>query len=128
MTNGHFDFELEGVKYSLHFGMTAVRIFSIKSGEELVRLQEANPDVKPEDLKADGVKSFAYLVYAGLCNSADIKEQRHPSFQEAYELAESILMDDSSLQDEIFEAFNSSRATKKQMELLGPKDEKKKKK
>lgn len=132
MTNGHFDFELEGVKYSLRFGMTAVQIFFQKSAQQVKELAEENPGVPLDELKADNVKSFAYLLYAGLCNYADSKEQKRPTFEDAYNLTESVLTDaPESLQKEIFDCYSNSRATVSQNEKLGiksvPEDEKKKK-
>ena len=127
MTNGHFDFELEGVKYSLHFGMTAAQIFSEKSMQEVRKLMEETPDVDPKDLVADNVKSFAYMIYAGMCNEADREERKRPSFTEVYDLTERVLLEaPEQLQHDIFEAYNGSKATEKQRNMLNTAVEKKK--
>jgi hypothetical protein len=124
MTNAQIEFEIKGVKYSLYFGMSAIEIFSTKSVQELQRLAIEFPTVKLEDLKADNVKSFAYIVYAGLCNSADKKDLSRPTFQKAYELSEEICFESEELQASIFETFNESRANKLLQEKLNGKQKK----
>lgn len=124
MSNGRISFEIEGTKHTLYFGMSAIEIFSRKSVNELGRLAKENPETPIKDLKADGVKSFAYIIYAGLCNQADIKELDRPSFSEAYELSEEILYQAEDLQNDIVNCFNESRANKLLQEKLHGKEKK----
>lgn len=118
MTNPRIDIEIQGVAHSLYFGMAAIQIFSEKSIHELQLLAEKNPKTPLDKLVADPVKSFAYVVYGGLCNMADINEQRRPTFIECYEIAENILYENEAVQQSIFDCFNNSRAHKALKERL----------
>lgn len=124
MGNGRISFEIEGTKHTLYFGMSAIEIFSRKSVLEVERLAKEYPKTPINDLKADSVKSFTYMIYAGLCNQADIKEQDRPSFEDAYELSENILYQGEELQANIFNCFNESRANQLLQEKLHGKQKK----
>lgn len=119
-------FDLQGVTHSLYFGMAAIEIFSQKSVAELGVLAKENPKTPIKELKADSVKAFAYIIYAGLCNEADIKEAVRPSFEDAYYLADDIVNEGYKLQQDIFDCFNESRAHKSLIERLQPIEKKKK--
>lgn len=110
MSNGRIDIEVQGVNHSLHFGMSALKIWTEKAVSELQRV----PNVKSD------MQAFAYTVYAGLCNYADIKELPHPSFEEAYELAEEILITGDDLQNKVWSTFRESRAGKPLLDKLNP--------
>jgi hypothetical protein len=118
MTNPRIDIEIQGVTHSLYFGMSAIQIFSEKSIHELQLLSAQNPKTPLDKLQADPVKSFAYVVYGGLCNTADINEQQRPTFTECYEIAENILYEDEAVQKSVFDCFNNSRAHKALKERL----------
>lgn len=113
-------FQIEGVTHSLYFGMAAIEVFSKKSVAELGVLAKENPKTPLDKLIADPVKSFAYVVYAGLCNDADIKEVQRPSFEQAYEVADAIMYEAEQLQSDIFTCFKESRAHKALIERLKP--------
>lgn len=119
MTNPRIDIQIQGVTHSLYFGMAAIQIFSEKSIHELQILAAENPKTPLDKLQADPVKSFAYIIYAGLCNQADIEELQRPTFKFAYDLADSILYEDDEFQKPIFDCFNNSRAHKALKERLG---------
>lgn len=112
MSNGKISFELGNQQHSLHFGMSAVRIFATKCEAEATRLGK-------EEI-IDQIKAFAYLVYAGLCNHADAKDESRPSFDFAYELTEEILSQPEELQISIWNCYNESRAGKELNEKLEP--------
>lgn len=90
--------------HTLHFGMTATRIWQEKCEEEVKRLNGE---------KADSIKAFAFLVYAGLCNYQDtLDESNYPTFSEAYAIAEDFLFMDEKVQNDIWTCFENSRAGK----------------
>ncbi len=114
-TTGRMSFELEGVNYSLFFSMIAIEIYQTKSFNEVKRLKDAGLPLEVDDIKA-----MSYIIYAGLCGYADLKEKVRPSFEQAYELADSLCyLDNSELVNEIFECFNNSRASKALRQRLG---------
>lgn len=118
-------FDLQGVTHSLYFGMAAIEIFSQKSVAELSLLAKEHPEIPIDKLKADPVKSFAYVIYSGLCNQADIMELSRPTFEQAYYISEQIIDEGEKLQQDIFDCFNNSRAHKSLIERLHPADKKK---
>lgn len=128
MGNGRIQFEIKDGEYAgvhhLHFGMSAIRIYQEKVFSEIQGLSSESPKTKLEDLKADPVKSFAYLIYAGLCNYADIQEKSRPTYQYSYSISEEILYMDDSIQNDIWVCFSESRAGKDLLDKL-PKPEKK---
>lgn len=111
------DFELEGVKHSLRFGMTSVRILEQKSihhtnlhnGEEL-----------------SNIDMFINVVYSGLCNHADVVEENRPSWSDAYDISEQLLLD-ADLQKKIFDVWEDSKPVKEMMQRLKSIGETKKK-
>lgn len=119
-SNGIVSFEIEGVDYTLNFGMKAIRIFIEKSSAEMAKI---NSDViKRNSEKAEGeeheplkpiddIKAVVFAVYAGLCNNAERYELEYPEYSFAYDLTEKILLhEDKSIQARIWETFKNSRA------------------
>lgn len=94
---------------TLHFGMTAIRIWQEKCQEEVKRLNGGKPD---------NVKAFAYLIHAGLCNYQDTIDGVHPSFESSYAIAEEILFMPEDIQKSIWDCFNNSRAGKPLLDAL----------
>lgn len=118
--NGRIEFELNGIAHCLFFGTLAVRIYTTKSAEEFERISEGKKLTTAELVSLiDQDKSFAYIIYAGLCNYAEIKEQKHPTFEEAYILTESIFYSgNKQLAIDIINEYSESRATKAQLESM----------
>lgn len=96
MSNARVTFEVEGVKHSLYFGMVATEIITGKS-------VKAAASKEKNDLK-----SFAYIVFGGLCNAADLKDEDRPEFEDAYLLTESIAGDDE-LSAKIYQSWSESK-------------------
>ena len=117
MTNGHFDFEVEGVKYSLHFGNIAIEQFSRLSMEGF------------QSGVVGDVKSFTDMVFSGLYNAALIEGKNTPKYLHAAELVD-LLIDNEldEIQEEIVNTYKNSRASVKQLERLNKNKEIKKKK
>lgn len=119
--------------YTLYFGMTSVGIWQQKSAQEVTKLQTEDAkklgvevDELPDDHEVvpDPMRSLAFLVFAGLCNAADLKEDGvRPSFEDAYLLSDTLNHDQ---QNEIWKAFSESRAGADLISKL-PKGEKKSK-
>jgi len=105
---GKYSFNIDGVEHSVWFGMTSVNIFQRLSTQQL-ELQ-GNGEL-------DNNTSYATLIYAGLCNNADVKMVNRPSFERAYEIAEAIL-DDEKLQTEIYKVWEESKPVKEMMDRL----------
>lgn len=106
MSEGLFQFELDGEQIELYFGMKSVLLFSEKYTNELAK----NGDV-------DAFKSFAYIIFSGLVNQADRKETAYPTFESAYDLTEKINLDDKLAKD-IFDFWNNCKATQKLIESV----------
>lgn len=111
MTNAKVKFKIDGVERSLYFGMVATQIFAEKGAKQAVNNTEAN-----------NIKSFAYLVYAGLCNQADLLDNSYPTFEQAYELTEKIIEQGEELQNLIFTTWQNSKPAKEMIDRL-PKPE-----
>ena len=94
--NGKISFEIEGVKHSLYFGMTATEIIA-NSSITAINKGEVT------DLKA-----FAYILFGGMCNFADSIDEVRPKFNDAYMLAEQISNEDQITKD-IYDAWNGSK-------------------
>lgn len=107
MTNGRVQFEIDKVKRSLYFGMIATQIFTEKAAKVAVKEVETND-----------VKTFAYLVYAGLCNQMDLLDMPYPTFEQAYELTEKILQQGDELQTTIYKTWEESKPAKDMMAKL----------
>lgn len=105
MSNARVTFEVEGVKHSLYFGMIATEIITDKS------VEMAKKGVK------DNLKSLAYIVFGGLCNTAESREQEYPEFEDAYLLAESICRD-LELCEKIQSAWTDSKPYVEMMDRL----------
>lgn len=104
-----FDFEIEGKKHTLYFGMVATQIVAEKS-VNVAYLNPKDPDVQ--------IKTFAYIVYGGLCNQADRKDFMRPNFEEAYDLTVSILEQGEELQTNIWNAWSESKPAKAMLAAL----------
>lgn len=113
MSNGRIKFTVESGEYTLHFGMKSAQIFAEKGLNEFLLVEERG------EKKADDIKSFAYIIFSGLCNYADISEKQHPTFEEAYLLTEEILMAPPDVQTSIFDTWKEARPTKEMMDRLG---------
>lgn len=111
MTNAKVKFKIDGVERSLYFGMVATQIFAEKGAKQATNNTEAN-----------NIKSFAYLVYAGLCNQADLLDNSYPTFEQAYELTEKIIEQGEELQNLIFATWQNSKPAKDMLDRL-PKPE-----
>jgi len=113
---------------SLYFGMTAVIMYQQFSAKELARVINEGEDIKDIDakelaLRVDNFRAFAFAVHGGLCNYQDMLEDgSRPSFMESYEFADSMTPEQ---QNEVWETFMSSRASKSLIDQL-PKSEEKK--
>jgi len=108
MTNAKVKFKIDGVERSLYFGMVATQIFSEKAANTVT-----------QKLNSNDVKTLAYLVYAGLCNQADLSDDAYPSFEQAYELTEKIIDQlDSETQATIFKTWAESKPAKDMMAQL----------
>lgn len=116
MSNGRIKFTVPSGEYTLHFGMKSAQIFAEKGLNEFLLMEERG------EKKADNIKSFAYIIFAGLCNYADIVEHQHPKFEDAYLITEEILMAPDEIQISIFNAWKESRPTKDMMDRLGVKE------
>jgi len=113
MSNGRITFTVPSGDYTLHFGMKSAQIFAEKGYKEFLLVEERG------DKGADDIKSFAYIIFSGLCNYADIAEKQHPSFETAYLVTEEILLDGGELQTKIFEVWKSSRPIEEMTKRLG---------
>jgi len=103
--NGKISFEIEGVKHSLYFGMTAAEIVATKTIERF------------EIGKVPGITGLAYLVFAGLCNHADRTDSDRPEYELAYEIAE-YLAENDDLGKKVVEAYTESQASKTLLDRL----------
>lgn len=112
MTNGICNFTLkDGQEIDLLFGMRAVLIFSQKLGAEMER--NDIQDVK----EVDHFKAFAYIIYGGMCNNADRKDEKFPSFEEAYDMAIKI-NEEPEIAKSIYDAWEDSKATKDMVDRI----------
>lgn len=113
---------------SLYFGMTAVIMYQQLSAKELAKVIKEGEDIKDLDarelaLRVDNFRAFAFVVHCGLCNYQDMLEDgNRPTFTESYEFADSMTTEQ---QNEVWEIFSNSRASKSLLEQL-PKSEEKK--
>ena len=109
--------EVNGQQVILHFGMTAVKIWQERAMGDLVKIGSKKKD---EILaQVDNVKSFAYVVFAGMCNYQDTLEKGvRPSYTEAYAITEDILFMDEQVQIDIWTCFENSRAYKLLLDRL----------
>lgn len=105
MSNARITFEVEGVKHSLYFGMVATQIISDKSIKAA-----ASGDV-------NNVKAFAYIIFGGICNQCELKDEQYPEFEEAYLIAELISADDE-LTSRIYSTWQDSKPYKELMDRL----------
>lgn len=94
-----FEVEIDGVKerHTCYFGMTATQIIAEKS----IKLSQSG--------EADPIKSFAYILYGGLCNNADMNDFDRPAFHEAYSLTEKVLSASVDIQNSIYSAWENSK-------------------
>lgn len=122
--NGVCNITVNGVSYSLKFGMRAIMIFQEKSLAAVIKLNEGEED-KSKWKDIDPVKQLVYLVYAGLCNDAESKDLEYPKFEDCYSLVDDILAgkDADAISVKIFNAFKESRAGAKLIEMFNPKKE-----
>jgi len=102
------DFELEGVKHSLRFGMTAVEITQAKAFKH-TQLHN-NEQLSTWDM-------FIVIIHAGLCNHADVAEINRPTWEESNDIAEALASEEKT-QALIWEVFESSKPVKEMMDRL----------
>lgn len=126
MASAKISFEIEGVSHTLYFGMSSVGIFQKRSATEYMLLVNSGIET-PEKGDFDEIKSFANLIYSGLCNQADILDEQRPPFIEAYELTEAISII-PGLAERISEVWNESRPVKDMIDRLKDKTAKEEKK
>ncbi len=107
MTNGRVQFDIDGVKRSLYFGMVATQIFTEKVANLAIKKVESSD-----------VKTFAFLVYAGLCNQCDLLDLPYPTFEQAYHLTENIIHKGEDLQNEIYKTWSDSEPAKDMLAKL----------
>jgi len=103
--NGKISFEIEGVKHSLYFGMTAAEIIAEKT---YLHLSKG---------KIPAMTSVAYIVYGGLCNQADRTDSDRPEYEQAYEIAEHLASDDE-LGQKVVSCYTESQASKTLLDRL----------
>ena len=109
--------DIDGVG-TLFFGNRAKFIFT-KRCQEQVEAEGANPD------NIDPVKAFANLVYAGMCNWADVCDLKNPTYQDAYITADNIISMGNEAQGLVYKAFAESKAGRDVLALLPKTGEKK---
>lgn len=105
--------DVNGKPVVLHFGMSAIRIWQERSFGEIQKVAAGGKVPKGKALldKLDNIKSFANLVYAGMCNYQDTLEDGiRPSYSDAYEVTEEILFMDEQVQLNVWNCFQGSRA------------------
>lgn len=107
MSEGLLIIYVEGKQVELYFGMKSVLLFSEKYTNELL---QKNGNV-------DDFKCFAYIIFSGLINQADRKELPYPTFEEAYDLTESINLD-PILTKQVYDFWNNCKATQKLIESV----------
>jgi len=93
---------------SLRFGMLSVEIF----------LGEA---AKDNGLSYYSSLQMARIIYAGMVNYYEVKQQKHPiTFEEIYDFVESRMMssDDNSELIEVINDFNNCQAIQKKKDAL----------
>lgn len=115
----------ESGTHTLYFGMTAIGIWQKKCADELIRVAKGD-DINDESVKSrvDNLRALAFLIYAGICNASDLKEDgERPEFEDAYLIADSLSHDQ---QNEVWNAFQNSRAGSELLARL-PKSEGEKK-
>lgn len=99
-----FDFEIEGTKHSLYFGMVATQIVAERS----LSMVDS----------PDNIKAFAYIVHGGLCNQADRQDRQRPLFETSYDLAIEIIEQGDELQTQLYNAWAETKPAKKMLDLL----------
>lgn len=104
------DFEIDGKKYSLYFGIVATQI-ALEKSVGLIN-------------ESDNIKGFSYIIYGGLCNQADRRDLARPLFEEAYDLTMLILEQPVELQNSIYAKWAETKPAKALIDLL-PKSKKK---
>ena len=110
MTNGICKINIEGEEISLLFGMKSVFIFGQKYAEHVSKVGQG---------KEDGFKLFSYIVYAGMCNYADSKDEEYPEYQTAYLITEHINADDE-LAKKVMSSYNGSKAAQDLINKISP--------
>ncbi len=123
MASAKLNFEVDGKAYAVYFGMASIRVFQERAAKEFALLVASGiEDPKREDF--DNVKSFANLLYSGLCNMADINDEIRPKFIDVYELAERIEKM-PELAKLINDTWTESQPVQEMLDRLGTADEKK---
>jgi len=103
--NGKISFEIEGVKHSLYFGMTATEIIANSSVTAISKGEVTD------------IKAFAYILFGGMCNFADCIDEVRPKFQDAYFLAEQIA-NENEITADIYKAWNESKPKEELLKRL----------
>jgi hypothetical protein len=111
MSEGLIKFELDGEQVELYFGMKAILLFSEKLSKHVTDNGFVDDKGQPDFLQADRFLTFAYIIFGGMCNSADRKELPYPVFTEAYDLTEKI-NHDPVLTKRIYDFWNNCKASK----------------
>lgn len=120
MPTAKHTFQIEGKEYTLYFGMASVGIFQQKSLEEVIRMNDSG--VKATADNVDKIKTFAYVIYSGLCNWADLQDQKRPAFGDCYILTEEILSSGVDIQNGIWEAWTDSKPVDEMLKRLNGKE------
>ena len=116
MISAKYPFKINKNQYTVYFGMTSVGIFQQKSFQEVMRMTENGIEATGENV--DKIKTFAYVVYSGLCNWADIQDEQRPKYSDVYMLCEDILRDNVEIQEGIWTTWQESQPVKEMLERL----------
>lgn len=95
--------ETKAIRYRLHFGMRAVEVMA-------TRMITEAPD--------SSIKWLTDITHAGLVNEDYLEGRPETSYRATAELVEDILDMGAEVQNQIIEAFNSSKASRKITEML----------
>jgi len=106
--NGICKIVFDGKEIGLLFGMKAIRIYFDLVAEETDKLNIGIED--PKDFKKlDNETNFICLVYAGMCNDAEMNRQPYPKYEDCYLVAD-FLFSDHAQQTTVWNTFTESRA------------------
>lgn len=116
MTSAKLSFEINGILYTLYFGIESTRIFQERAAKEVLLLIASGIE-KPTESDLNQLKLLANLIYSGLCNMADINDEQRPSFIDAYSLAEMISVN-TELIEKINNVWEQSQPVKEMLDRL----------
>lgn len=109
-----FDFEIEGTKHSLYFGMAHKEII------ENLSIYAVGNGITINDFTG-----LVFLVHAGRCNYADTKLLGRPEYEDSYAIAEKLVKDVKTVES-MYSVWKECEAGKELMAKL-PQDNGKKK-